>query len=194
MLKVGITGNIGSGKSKVSSMLKEQGFLVFDADTEAKKCMSVEPVKSQLVALFGPEVYFEDGSLNRMFLASKIFNDETLLAKVNNIVHPVVKSNFQNWAMESKQEIVFKEAAILLESGGKNEVDFVVVVDCPVETRIERVMKRDQCSREQVLKRMDKQWSDEEKRKHADFIILNDGLTALEPQIEKLLAELQKLS
>jgi dephospho-CoA kinase len=191
MLRVGITGNIGSGKSKVSSILKDRGYSVFDADTEAKKCMIQEPVKSQLIQLLGKDVYLENGELNRQLIASQVFSDPGLLTKLNAIVHPVVKNNFQTWAVESQQNIVFKEAAILLEAGGQHEVDFIVVVDCPKEIRLERVIKRDQSSPEEVLKRMDKQWSDEEKRKYADFVILNDGNEALEPQIDKLISVLE---
>lgn len=189
VIKIGITGGIGSGKSFFSSRLKEYGIPVFDSDSEAKKLMLVSPfIVSSLKSLLGDNVYI-DGKLNKSLIADYIFSSPTNAHKINSIVHPCVKKEFLSWVNEhfnSGNRIVAIESAILLESGFDDIVDKVVTVHAPLELRISRVMKRDHTSREKVLERINSQMSDDERNQRADFVIENDGLTPLDEQIERL--------
>lgn len=189
VIKIGITGGIGSGKSFFSSRLKEYGIPVFDSDSEAKKLMLVSPfIVSSLKSLLGDNVYI-DGKLNKSLIADYIFSSPTNAHKINSIVHPCVKKEFLSWVNEhfnSGDRIVAIESAILLESGFDDIVDKVVTVHAPLELRIYRVMKRDHTSREKVLERINSQMSDDERNQRADFVIENDGLTPLDEQIERL--------
>ena len=189
VIKIGITGGIGSGKSFFSSRLKEYGIPVFDSDSEAKKLMLVSPfIVSSLKSLLGDNVYI-DGKLNKSLIADYIFSSPTNAHKINSIVHPCVKKEFLSWVNEhfnSGDRIVAIESAILLESGFNDIVDKVVTVHAPLELRISRVMKRDHTSREKVLERINSQMSDDERNQRADFVIENDGLTPLDEQIERL--------
>lgn len=189
VIKIGITGGIGSGKSFFSSRLKEYGIPVFDSDSEAKKLMLVSPfIVSSLKSLLGDNVYI-DGKLNKSLIADYIFSSPTNAHKINSIVHPCVKKEFLSWVNEhfnSGNRIVAIESAILLESGFDDIVDKVVTVHAPLELRISRVMKRDHTSREKALERINSQMSDDERNQRADFVIENDGLTPLDEQIERL--------
>lgn len=189
VIKIGITGGIGSGKSFFSSRLKEYGIPVFDSDSEAKKLMLVSPfIVSSLKSLLGDNVYI-DGKLNKSLIADYIFSSPTNAHKINSIVHPCVKKEFLSWVNEhfnSGDRIVAIESAILLESGFDDIVDKVVTVHAPLELRIYRVMKRDHTSREKVLERINSQMSDDERNQRADFVIENDGFTPLDEQIERL--------
>lgn len=189
VIKIGITGGIGSGKSFFSSRLKEYGIPVFDSDSEAKKLMLVSPfIVSSLKSLLGDNVYI-DGKLNKSLIADYIFSSPTNAHKINSIVHPCVKKEFLSWVNEhfnSGNRIVAIESAILLESGFDDIVDKVVTVHAPLELRISRVMKRDHTSREKVLERINSQMSDDERNQRADFVIENDGFTPLDEQIERL--------
>lgn len=189
VIKIGITGGIGSGKSFFSSRLKEYGIPVFDSDSEAKKLMLVSPfIVSSLKSLLGDNVYI-DGKLNKSLIADYIFSSPTNAHKINSIVHPCVKKEFLSWVNEhfnSGDRIVAIESAILFESGFDDIVDKVVTVHAPLELRISRVMKRDHTSREKVLERINSQMSDDERNQRADFVIENDGFTPLDEQIERL--------
>ena len=189
VIKIGITGGIGSGKSFISSRLIEYGVPVFDSDSEAKKLMLVSPfIVFSLKSLLGDNVYI-DGKLNKSLIADYIFSSPTNAHKINSIVHPCVKKEFLSWVNEhfnSGDRIVAIESAILLESGFDDIVDKVVTVHAPLELRISRVMKRDHTSREKVLERINSQMSDDERNQRADFVIENDGLTPLDEQIERL--------
>jgi len=190
MLKVGITGGIGSGKSLVSKILQSMNFPVFYSDLEAKKIIQEnKEVKEKLIALFGAKIFLNN-QLNRTYFAGIIFSDNEALKKVNAIVHPLVRWEFEEFAKNQTSDFVFNEAAILFESGGHKQMDKVVLVSAPEEMRIERVMKRDEVTKDQVIERMSNQWSDEQKRQLADFEIINDETHALIHQIEKMLNSL----
>lgn len=185
MLKVGLTGGIGSGKSMVSKIIEAMGYSVFNSDEQAKELSDSHPkIREALIKLFGDEVYIES-SLNRPFLASKIFNDKSLLQKVNEIIHPRVRLAFQNFSKKNNKELVFNEAAILIETGAHENFDKMILVTAPEEVRINRVMNRDKCSRDEVLQRLSKQWTDDKKKDFADIIINNDGVTPLVKQVEE---------
>ena len=186
LIKVGITGGIGSGKSVVSRLLEIMGIPVYISDTEAKRITCTDTViRRELCALVGQEV-FQGGELNRTLLAEYMFGYPEHVKEVNAIIHPRVKDDFRH------NGLVGMESAILIESGFREEVDFLVMVYAPLEVRVERAMKRDCSSRELVLKRIEAQMSDEAKREQADFVIVNDNETPLIPQVLELISLLSK--
>jgi dephospho-CoA kinase len=186
-IKVGITGGIGSGKSFVAKIFKTMGIPFYDADKEAKLIMTRSVIiREGLIQAFGEEVYFEDGSLNRKWLSAQVFNNPEKLELLNSIVHPVVIQDAVDWANTQTSCYSLKEAALLFESGSYKTLDYTILVVAPEELRIERVMNRDGVSREEVLNRINKQMPEEEKRKLADFIIVNDGIQPLIPQLYEI--------
>lgn len=183
-LKIGITGGIGSGKSYVAKIFRVLGVPFYDADKEAKELMNTnQDIKTALIYEFGPEVYDADGRLNRGYLAAEVFKDQEKLDKLNAVVHPIVIQHGADWAKLQTFPYSLKEAALLFESGSYKKLDYTILVTAPVDVRIERVMQRDGVSREDVLDRMNKQWPDDEKQKLADFIVVNDGIMPLLPQV-----------
>lgn len=192
-IKIGITGGISSGKSVVSRLLEIMGIPVYISDIEAKRITNTdEVIRQELSDLVGQEVFL-DGELNRPLLASYIFGHPDHAKKVNGIIHPRVKADFRQWAArQTDKPLVGMESAILLEAGFRDEVDFLVMVYAPLELRVGRAMKRDSSSKEQIMKRIEAQISDEIKVEHADFVIANDDETPLIPQVLELISLLSK--
>lgn len=191
MVTIGITGGIGSGKSLISRILKIWGYPIYDTDIEAKKLMdNSDEVKNRLVALLG-NIYNNTG-LDRSRMASIIFNDQIKLKKVNAIVHPAVRSDFSIWVQKQNTDVAFVESAILYEAGFDKNVTFVWNVSAPLEMRVMRVMKRNNCTREEVLARISKQTSDNERNEKSNDIIYNDGIQPVIPQLRTLLAKYEK--
>lgn len=192
-IKIGITGGIGSGKSVVSRLLEVMGIPVYIADIESKRLTNTDPfIRQELCALLGEKV-FEGGELNKAFLASYLFGHPDHARRINEIIHPQVKDDFRRWVEgQSFSSIVGMESAILIESGFAAEVDVVVMVYAPLELRVRRAIKRDCSSRELIMKRIQSQMSDEEKRKQAEFVIVNDGEVPLIPQVLELISLLSK--
>jgi dephospho-CoA kinase len=194
MKKIGITGGIGSGKSYVSRIIKSMGFPVYHSDESAKLLMESNPlIKEGLLLLFGASIY-EKGELNKKKLAELIFESPELREKVNALVHPIVRADFAQWASNQSKEIVFNEAAILFETGANTNFDATILVIAPEAIRIDRVMKRENCSRELVLKRIHSQWSDEQKSSLATYQIINDSVSPLLIQVEKVLEKISALN
>jgi dephospho-CoA kinase len=194
MIKVGLTGGIGSGKSMVAAIFKTLGIPVFDADAEAKKLMESNPaLQSTIQQTFGVETY-SDGKLNRQYLAKIVFNNAFQLEKLNALVHPIVIEAADSWASKQKSAYVIKEAALMFESGSAANLDFVIGVFAPQHLRIKRVMDRDGLSRLEVLSRMDKQISDGIKMKLCDFVLINDEQQLLLPQVIELHEKLEKIA
>ena len=190
MKRIGLTGGIGSGKSFIAQIIEHMGYPVYYSDARAKELTKSNPtIKMGLISLFGEEV-FEGNQLNSELIASKIFNDDELRTTVNELIHPIVRADFENWALNQKSALVFNEAAILFETGAYRNFEATILVCAPMELKIERVMKRENCSREAVMERMNKQWSDEEKLKLADYSILNDDETPVLIQLEAVINEL----
>lgn len=195
MLKIGITGGIGSGKTTVCRIFEVLGVPIFNADDVAKDIMLKDEVLVKSIKKhFGSEAYFEDGSLNRKFLASIVFNDEKELQSLNKLVHPATIRDFENWAQKQSYPYCLHEAAILYESGAYKTCDYSILVSAIASTRIKRVMTRDQLSEKQVMERIKMQMPESEKEKLSDFVILNDDNTALIPQVLKLHQSFLKLS
>jgi len=185
---IGITGGIGSGKSLIASILQKLQYPVFYADAEAKKLIAHNiELKKAIINLFGSECYAENGELNRKYLANIVFNNPDKLKQLNAIVHPATEITFQQWAVNqyntTKKTLLFKEAAILFEAKATHTVDFIVMVYAPLEIRIQRTMQRDGVLRENVLKRIEQQWSDEYKKEHSHFVVYNDGTQLIIPQV-----------
>lgn len=191
MKSVGITGGIGSGKSTVTQIFAFLGIPIYYADVNAKTILrSNKTLKSEIKKLLGEEAYFSNGKVNRAFIANKIFNDANLLNAINGIVHPAVQADSERWVEQHRKEnkfpYVIKEAALLVENGSFKALDALIVVTCPEKIRIERVMKRDGITKEKVLDRIKNQLPEEMKIAVADYIITNDGLTPLIPQIVEI--------
>lgn len=186
MYKVGLTGGIGSGKSKVAEFLRDREVAIYDSDSRAKELMmSNEALREALIAEFGQECYTADG-INRAWLAQRVFNNEAELARLNAIVHPAVMRDFAAWAEAQEGNYVVLESAILLEASLESHVDVVVAVMAPKELRLERAMLRDGASREQIEERMRNQMSDEERTDRAKYAIVNIDLEELEEDVEQL--------
>lgn len=194
MLKVGITGGIGSGKTLICKVFAHLGVPQYSSDTEARNIVNRNAhVKESIKTVFGKDVYDQDGNLDRKKIAGFVFNDKEKLEKLNSIVHPEVQTHFQNWlSLHKEQKYVLKEAAILIESGAYKELDFIITVVSPLELKIKRIMKRDGISREAILKVMENQMSDSEKIKLSDFVIVNDEKKLVIPQILKIHHQLTK--
>ena len=175
MLKVGITGGIGSGKSTITSLFHDLGVPIYNSDDRAKWLLSNDvDLMDQIKILFGPESY-SNNKLNRAHIANIVFQDNYMLKQLNAIVHPLVKIDFENWLLLQKKEpLVIKEAAILIESGAYKELDVLIVVLADKKTRIKRVINRDNVSKEDVEKRMETQISDSERLKFANFSVDNN--------------------
>lgn len=186
MYKVGITGGIGSGKSTLCQLLTTFGASLYDSDSRAKSLMAEdERLHDALCDEFGAECYNDEG-LNRSFLASKVFGDEEALRRLNAIVHPAVRADFRRWAAEQRSEYVILESAILFESGFDSEVDTTIAVLAPLEERLRRTVERDGVSREDVLRRIAHQMSDDELHSRADRTIVNLRRDYLESDAEQL--------
>ena len=192
MLKVGITGGIGSGKSTITSLFHDLGVPIYNSDERAKWLLSNDvDLMDQIKILFGQESY-SNNKLNRAHIANIVFQDNDMLKELNAIVHPLVKIDFENWLLLQKKEpLVIKEAAILIESGAYKELDVLIVVFADKKTRIKRVINRDNVSKEDVEKRMETQISDSERLKFANFSVDNNtDQSNLKMQIGELYKQL----
>jgi dephospho-CoA kinase len=185
MKVVGLTGGIGSGKSTIAKVFETLGIPCYNSDTRAKLLYDMAAIKKQVVEVFGEEVY-KNNQLDRAYLASQVFTDREKLNALNEIIHPAVQEDFEAWKSQQSAPYILKEAAILFESGSYKNCDRVILVTAPIETRIERVIARDNSSREEILARIEKQWSDEQKIPLADFIIRNDGSEPITEQVIEL--------
>ncbi|MFD0751374.1 dephospho-CoA kinase [Mucilaginibacter calamicampi] len=188
MLKIGITGNIGSGKSTVARVFEILGIPVFYADAEAKKVMTYDELLIDgIKKAFGDNAYLPDGTLNRKYIADIVFNSEVELKNLNALVHPAVFRAFNEWSTAFANEpYVIKEAAVLFESGSYKFCDKTVLVAAPIEMRLKRVMDRDHISRAEVEAREARQFTEERKKELADYLLYNDDTQLLIPQILEL--------
>lgn len=187
MMKVGITGGIGSGKSTVCRLFARRGVAVYDSDSEAKRLMteSVE-LRRRIAERFGAEAYAADGGLNRSLLAARVFTDPQALADLNAMVHPAVMADFAAWAERQSGDYVVLESAILFEAGLEHAVDRTVAVLAPLELRLERTCRRDGCDREAVRRRMAAQMDDDTLCARADYTVVNIREEDLEPTVAEL--------
>ena len=194
MVVVGITGGIGSGKTTISNYLKSFGIPLYVADKEAKALMNRSKViKQKLIQLFGDEAYV-DGKLNRPFLAKMIFKDKSLLNQMNAIVHPKVASHFKRWLKKQDAPYILKEAAIIFENNLQSNYDYIITVVADENLRIERILDREDTTREKVKAVINNQWSDSHKKKLSDFVISNNDLDQAKKQALQIHKKLLKIS
>ena len=194
MIRVGLTGGIGSGKSTVAGFFRALGIPVYDSDLRARDLMQHdEGLRNGIEQLLGKSAY-RDGLLDRNHIASMVFEDQGLLQRLNALVHPAVRSDFENWSGEQDTPYVIQEAAILIENGAYRDLDRMILVTAPVEERIRRVMERDTVNREAVLSRMRNQWSDADKIPLADFVIENVSLENTRKTVGRIHRELLQVS
>jgi dephospho-CoA kinase len=187
MIKVGITGGIGSGKSTVCHVFSIMGIPVFETDKVARQLMNHSPeLRTKLIQLFGKSVYLDDQNINRKYLAAIVFNSPESLEQLNSIVHPAVRNSFLEWSENQTAAYVINEAAIMFETGLNQLMDKTIVIATDEKERIQRVMKRDEITEEQVLQRIRNQWPDEQKIKLADFVIYNNDDQLIIPQIVEI--------
>lgn len=190
MIKIGITGGIGSGKSVICKTFSILGIPVYYSDTRAKELLNTsEEIKQALTNLFGTNLYTEKG-IDKAKLANIIFSDKSSLEKVNSIVHPIVMKDFYNWSENQETDIVINESAIIFEANLKEHFDYIITIAAPEEMRINRVIKRDNTKREDVIARINHQYPDNKKIKESDFVITNNNIDPILPQIRKILREI----
>ena len=197
MLKVGITGGIGVGKTVVARMFELLGIPVYDSDGRAKWVMvNDKALKTELIAAFGPEAYTEDGELNRTYIGSIVFNNPERLQQLNSLVHPHVRYDFFNWVSQhADKPYIIKEAALMYESEAWKQIDKMIAVYAPLEVRLKRLLKRDKHRTEADIRAIiSKQLSEEEKMARADFVITNDDLQMVIPQVLALHEQFLKLA
>ena len=186
MIKVGLTGGIGSGKTTVAKIFKQLGVPVYFSDDRAKYLMlNNQFLRESMISVFGDKVII-NGFLNRSYIASKVFENPKELIKLNALVHPFVQRDFDVWSASQTSNYVLKEAAIIFETGAHKLLDKVVLVQSLEDLKVSRIMFRDGITEEEVFKRMSKQWSDSQKRINADYIIQNDEKCSLIYQVLKL--------
>jgi len=194
LLKVGLTGGIGSGKSTVAQLFEVLGIPVYYADTEARKLMNEnKDLRQAIIENFGKEAY-TNGTLNRKYISSLVFSDPLKLELLNSIVHPATKKDGENWMRRQKTVYAIHEAALIFEAKVSDRLDYVIGVSSPQELRIKRAMERDHVTRDEIVKRMTKQLDEEIKMKKCDFVVINDEQQLLIPQVLELHEKLIALS
>ena len=194
MLKVGLTGNIGSGKSLVAEIFSICGVPVYHADQESRKFLGDLFVKEKILSLFGENVLNTTGEIDRGALATIVFSDDKAMMTLDSILHPMVIDDFMNWCETfRKHPYIIQEAAIIFESGVAGIFDRIIHVSCPKEIAIERVIKRDGIDANSVLQRMRYQMEDAEKASRSDFVIHNDGTVMIIPQVLSINEQLSKI-
>jgi dephospho-CoA kinase len=187
---VGLTGGIGSGKSKALTFFKNKGIPCYQADLAGHKVLNENPeVKAKVQAYFGSEIYTSKG-LDRKALGKQVFNNQEVLQFLNGIVHPAVRLDFQNFIEEQQAPFIVSEVAILFENGGEKRYDKIILLTAPEALRIERVMARDGVSETEVRQRMQNQWTDAQKIPLADYVIDNTDWTTTENELERVYKEL----
>ena len=194
MLRIGLTGGLGSGKTTVSAIFEVLGIPVYYADNASKRLMNEdEKVKEAIQKNFGKEIYSQE-KLNTKYLAQIVFNDEKKLELLNSIVHPATLKDAEEWMEHQASPYIIKEAALIFESGSDKILDHVIGVKAPLQLRLQRAMKRDSISEEQAMARINKQMNEEEKLNLCDFIIINDEQQFVISQVMDLHGNFLKLA
>lgn len=189
---VGLTGGIGSGKTTVARLLETMGCVLYNSDDRAKELYFEAEVKAQVIALLGTLSYFDHGGLNKAHISEQVFSNQDLLQKLNAIIHPAVKKDFTSFTERHTGKIIIKESAILFETGIYKDLEATILVTAPLYEKTQRVIKRNQVTKEEVEKRMQAQWTDEQKIPLADYVISNADNEALIPQALTLLEQLHQ--
>jgi dephospho-CoA kinase len=189
---VGLTGGIGSGKTTVSKLFETMDCAIYNSDERAKELYFKQEIKHSVIELLGSEAYLSETVINKEYLATKVFSDTKLLHQLNDIIHPAVKEDFVQFKSKFPlNTIIIKESALLFETGIYKDFNFNILVTAPINLKIERVMKRNSVSKSDIEKRMQAQWTDEQKIPLANAIILNDNDNALIPQVISIIEKLK---
>jgi dephospho-CoA kinase len=187
MLKVGVTGNIGSGKSTVCKIFESLKIPVFNADRQAKALYARPEIAGRVKSIFGADVFDENGVLNKQKLARLVFGDSVALQQLNGIIHPALMEVYREWLhRHAAFPYTVHEAAVIFENGLEKQFDFIINVSCPEDIRMRRIRERDGLSAEEIRKRMSRQWPEEEKNSRSDAVIVNDGKHLVIPQVMKI--------
>lgn len=188
MKRIGITGGLGSGKSYICRLIEEMGYPVLDTDTVAKDIMSTDPtLKKQVIHLFGEQAYFKNGTLNRAHLAEIIFSDKEKRTQLNDHIHPAVYRAVDNWCAKQDSPLLFIESALMIDTGYYKELDNIILVITPIEERMERILKIESHTLEEILARINAQTDDTYKKRFADFVIDNAKGKDVEGQLKDIL-------
>tara|TARA_B100000886_G_C20423434_1_gene492693 strand:- start:707 stop:1282 length:576 start_codon:yes stop_codon:yes gene_type:complete len=183
MKRIGLTGNIGSGKTIIASCFEVLNIPIFNSDNVAKLLMNKDVnLKQSLIAEFGKDVFLNN-ELNRKYLSKLAFNDDLVLKRLNALVHPVIQEAFEKWSIQQSGAYIIKEAAILFESNTYQSLDAIICISCPEEIRLKRILKRNDLSEKEVRQRMSHQWAEEKKISLSDYVITNDNTSLVIPQI-----------
>ena len=193
MKRIGITGNIGSGKSLVCKIFNHLGINTFFSDEETKKLYLLPDIKEQILNYFNDEVYFKDGTLNKKLLSYHLFRNHKALQFIEEILYPKLNATFDKWCERQTTNYVLFESAILFEKKFSDQFEKIIVVSAPEDIRLQRTMLRDRCNEENVRARMRLQWDEDTKKAESDFIIFNDGDKMLIPQVLEIHKILQTL-
>ena len=187
-IKVGLTGGIGSGKTTIAKLFETLDIPVYYADIKAKKLMrSNKSIKFKIKKLLGNDAYYTNGYPNRKYIAQKVFTNKLLLQELNNIIHPAVKNDLDLWFEQNKdQQYVIYESALILDQHNENQFDLIISVISPLELRISRLLKRDHSNRTSIMHRINNQINDQERVEKSDFVIYNDMIKMLIPQVYKI--------
>ena len=185
LLKIGITGGIGSGKSTVCAIFQILGIPVFNADIEARKLYDEPQVKEAIILAFG-DIMYPQGVFDKKAMADLVFQSTDKLKQLNELLHPMVQIQFDTWLQQQESPYAIKEAALLIQAGSYQQLDALILVTCPMNKRIERVMKRDRVTEDEVRARINKQLSEEDKRALCQYEIINDDRQLLIPQVLQL--------
>ncbi len=189
---IGLTGGIGSGKTTVAKLFETMGCAVYNSDERAKELYFEPQVKQQVISLLGKEAYVSDQEIDKNYISKKVFGDTLLLHQLNAIIHPAVKTDFEQFvALFPQNKLIIKETALLFETGIYKDLDYNIIVTASLDVKIERVMKRSSVSKEEIEKRMHAQWTDEQKIPLANFTISNDPSNALIPQVLQIINKLK---
>lgn len=188
--KIAITGNIGSGKSLICKIFNHLGINTFHSDEETKKLYFLPEIKKEIINHFGEEVYFADGSLNKKLLSYHLFQNKEALQFIEDLLYPKLNQVFDEWCERQTSGFVLFESAILFEKNFDKQFDKIIFVSAPEEVRLKRAMLRDNCDEENVRSRMRLQWDEETKKAKSDYIINNDGVKMLIPQVMKINSEI----
>ena len=194
MLKIGLTGNIGSGKTTIAHVFESLGVNVYYADNEAKKFLKNPNIKTNIKTIFGNSVFDDNWEIDKKALADIVFNDDESLQKLNNIIHPLVENDFNEWALSlSSEKYVIHEAAIIFESGLEDNFDKIITVIASPELRLARIIERDNVKNKDFFKRDKNQWDDNKKVEISDYVIYNDDNHILIPQVLKIHKKIKKI-
>lgn len=186
MKRIGITGNIGSGKSLVCKIFNHIGINTFYSDEETKKLYFLPDIKEQILNYFKDEIYFEDGTLNKKLLSYHLFKNPKALQFIEDTLYPQLNKTFDEWCEKQKSDYILFESAILFEKNFDSQFEDIIFVSAPEEVRLQRAMQRDKCDEENVRSRMRLQWDEDIKKAKSAFIINNDGNEMLIPQVLKI--------